>query len=42
MRLDLKNNWEINAVTLYDRPVKKIKPNVDRDLFLKKYNQRPV
>lgn len=24
MRLDLKNNWDINAVTLYDRPVKKI------------------
>jgi hypothetical protein len=42
MRLDLKNNWDINAVTLYDRPVQKVNQSVDRDLFLKKYNQKAV
>lgn len=40
MRKDLQINWGINAITLYDRPRQKEKLNVDKNKFLKKYQQR--
>lgn len=42
MKADLKKNWNIDAITLYDRPVEKEKLTINKDLFLKKYNQRPI
>jgi hypothetical protein len=37
MKKDLQSNWGINAITLYDRPRRKEKLNVDKNKFLKKY-----
>ena len=42
MKLDLKNNWDIDAVPLYDRPVKREYKNVDKNEFLGKYGQGPI
>lgn len=42
MKNDLKNNWKIDAITLYDRPLEKEQLTVNKNLFLKKYNQRPI
>ena len=40
MKLDLKNSWDIEAVVLYDRPAKKVAQPVDKNSFLKKYNEK--
>lgn len=42
MRKDLKENWGIDAVTLYDRPLEKEQLTVVKNLFLEKYQQRPI
>lgn len=42
MKQDLKNNWGINAITLYDRPLKQASPklSINKDVFLNKYNEK--
>lgn len=42
MRKDLKENWGIDAITLYDRPLEKEQLTVVKNLFLEKYQQRPI
>lgn len=44
MREDLKQNWNIEATTLYDRPIKELCPNsfINKNIFLKKYNQPKI
>jgi hypothetical protein len=42
MKLDLKNNWNIDAVTMYDRPVRQVAQTANKDAFLEKYNQRKI
>ncbi len=42
MKKDLYTNWGIQAITLYDRPLQIKVKDLDRDLFLKKYNQNKV
>lgn len=42
MKNDLKQNWGIEATTLYDRPLQKEQLNVNKNLFLEKYKQRPI
>jgi beta-1,4-mannosyltransferase len=42
MKKDLKNNWNIDAITLYDRPLEKEQLTVNKNLFLEKYQLRPI
>ena len=42
MRKDLRENWDIEATTLYDRPVKSRKQKIDKNDFLLKYGQRKI
>jgi hypothetical protein len=42
MKIDLENNWGIAATTLYDRPLRSDIKILDRDVFLRKYNERKV
>lgn len=42
MKNDLKDSWNIEAVTLYDRPLEKEQLKVNKNLFLQKYNQKPI
>ena len=42
MREDLNKKWNIQAITLYDRPVRPVPKDVDKNTFLNKYNQSPL
>jgi hypothetical protein len=43
MKKDLKQNWGIEATSLYDRPLEsKLKKQIDADSFFKKYNLKPI
>jgi beta-1,4-mannosyltransferase len=44
MKQDLKDKWNIEAITLYDRPVRELRPptSINKDVFLKKYNQPKI
>lgn len=44
MKEDLKANWSINAITMYDRPIKQhlLSQKISKDIFLKKYNQKKI
>lgn len=41
MKEDLKQNWGIEAITLYDRPLKKSSAFINREVFFKKYSLEP-
>jgi len=41
MKEDLKDNWNIDAITLYDRPLKRPSVEINKEVFFKKYNLDP-
>ena len=42
MKGDLKDNWNIDAITLYDRPLTSDVKIIEKKAFLKKYGQRDI